>query len=383
MGARPPGGGPMTPRATADPLLGTVVSGRYQVTSFIGQGAMGRVYEVRHREFGRTFALKTLNRNLLDDAEAMGRFKREAAAVARFNHPNIVQVTDWATLDDQTPCIIMERLHGEDLAERIRRAGPLPWDQIARIAEQLLDALTVAHKAGVIHRDLKPRNIYLAVDDTGKEQVKLLDFGVSRIQHQSTFMTSSQRLLGAPAYMSPEQAQSKEVAGEADVWALGVTLFEMASRELPFVADSVPAILHKICYEAPASLASHRHDAPPLLVRTLERVLLSPFRKDIAGRMGQRIRDAGALRAQLRLALDPVIGPPADLDDPTDQIPPLPEADTLPPPAPTPPRSRGTVTGVPPGPTPTPPGPAPAPPAPAPAPPAPAPAPPPPPAPVY
>ncbi|HTM21351.1 MAG TPA: serine/threonine-protein kinase, partial [Kofleriaceae bacterium] len=289
----------MDAQARGDPLLGTIVGGRYEVVALIGKGAMGRVYEVRHQMIGRLFALKTLNPNLVDDAPSFARFRREAEVVGRFRHPNIVEVVDWETLPDGAPAIVMERLRGEDLAARIAR-GRLAWNDLTRIAGEILAALEVAHRAGVVHRDLKPSNVFLAVDDTGSERVKLLDFGVSRIQHQSTLATSSQRLIGTPAYMSPEQAQGKvDVGPEADVWAAAVITYEMAAGRLPFPGNNLPAMLHAICYQPPELLQPLRPDAPPALEALLQRALTSPLREPGA----TRIRDVATLTAELTAAL--------------------------------------------------------------------------------
>ena len=150
-----------------DPLIGKIVGGRYQVIRLIAHGGMGDVYELRHQRVNRTFALKTLARELLNNPQSLQRFRREADVVASFRHPNIVEIVDWETLDDGSPCIVMEYLRGEDLASLIARQGPMPWRQIAILADQALSALTVAHRAGIVHRDLKPQNIFVVYDDAG------------------------------------------------------------------------------------------------------------------------------------------------------------------------------------------------------------------------
>ncbi len=237
---------------------------------------MGAVYEVVHKSLGRSFAMKKLAADLVEDEEALMRFRREAEVVARFRHPNIVEVSDWETLDDGSPCIIMEFLSGEDLAHRLRRSGPLPWPSLGRIADQVMSALSVAHRGGIVHRDLKPQNIFLARDDTGDERAKLLDFGVSKIRGATAgITTTNERLLGTPLYMSPDQAegQAKGLGPETDVWAMGAILFEMATARPAFAAASMPTVLYRICFGQPEPLPPHRPDAPAELVELVSRAL--------------------------------------------------------------------------------------------------------------
>ncbi|MBI5481017.1 MAG: serine/threonine protein kinase [Deltaproteobacteria bacterium] len=278
-----------------DPLLGQVVGQKYEVIRFIGKGGMGAVYEVRHRELGASFALKKLNPDLLDDEESLTRFRREAQVVARFRHPSIVGVTDWETLEDGSPCIIMELLQGEDLGTRLKR-GALAWPALGSIADQVLSALSVAHRAGVVHRDLKPQNIFLAQDDAGDERAMILDFGLSKVRG-AMVTTTSERLIGTPAYMSPEQAdgQAANLGPETDVWAMGAILFEMATGRQAFPAPSVPAILYRICHGVPEPLHALRSDIPPLFGDLVRRALSHDPER--------RIRSVDELRRGLREAL--------------------------------------------------------------------------------
>jgi serine/threonine-protein kinase len=281
--------------ARIDPLVGQVVGDKYEVVRLIGKGGMGAVYEVRHRELGSSFALKKLNPDLLDDAESLTRFRREAQVVAKFRHPGIVGVSDWENLEDGSPCIIMELLTGEDLGRRLKRGG-LPWAALARIADQVLAALAVAHRAGIVHRDLKPQNIFLARDDSGEERPKILDFGLSKVRGAGV-TTTSERLLGTPSYMSPEQAdgQAANLGPETDVWAMGAILYEMAAGRQAFSAPSIPAVLYRICFGQVDPLPKLRPDAPPAFVDLVGRALSrDPTR---------RLRTVDELRAGLREAL--------------------------------------------------------------------------------
>ncbi len=286
----------MSAPAERDPLVGTTVAGRYEVIRKIGRGGMGAIYEVRHTRLSRSFALKTLTWEVAENPEVVARFQREADVIAKLRHPNIVEIVDWDALADGTPCLIMEFLRGEDLAQRLRR-GPLAWNVLATFGDQVLGALAVAHRADVVHRDLKPQNIFLSVDDAGEERAKLLDFGVSKIRGSKSFATTDARLIGTPAYMSPEQADGAhdEIGPATDVWAMGAILFEMATGKVAFDGASVPQILYRICHRGPDDLLKHRPDAPPAFVKLIDRAL--------SREPDNRIRDVDTMRAELRVAL--------------------------------------------------------------------------------
>ena len=282
--------------AAVDPLIGSVVAGRYEVIRVIGQGGMGTIYEVRNTRLGRSFALKTLSSGL-ENGEILARFRREAEIVASLNHANILDVVDWDTLADGSPCMVMEYLRGEDLSTRVRSTGPLAWPDFARIADQVLAALAVAHRAGVIHRDLKPQNIFLAADDNGDESVKLLDFGISKLRDSRTFTTTDAKVIGTPAYMPPEQAEGRQedIGPPSDVWAMGAILYEMATGIVAFDGASIPAILYKVCHGRPRPILELRVDTPAKLVALIEHTLMP--------RVADRIATAEKLRSDLREAL--------------------------------------------------------------------------------
>jgi serine/threonine-protein kinase len=219
--------------------------------------------------------------------------------VAQLRHPNIVEVVDWDSLDDGLPYLVMEYLRGEPLATRLRALKGLPWPSIGEIGDQVLAALSVAHRAGVVHRDLKPDNIFLAHDDAGHEHVKLLDFGISKLRDSKTFATTDARVLGTPAYMAPEQAEGRHdlIGPGTDVWAIGAILYEMATGAVAFEAPSTPAILYRVCHGAPDPLRERRPDVPPAFAALIERTLT----RDI----GERPASVDALRGELAAALEP------------------------------------------------------------------------------
>jgi serine/threonine-protein kinase len=238
---------------------------------------MSVVYEARHVKLSRSYAIKRLQTHLVDNQEAMARFEREAQLLAGLRHPNVVEVTDWEVLADGTPCIILEFLHGADLGVRLSR-GPLPWEAIARIGDQTMSALALAHRNGITHRDLKPENLFISIDDSGDERIKLLDFGISKL-HQDTLghddSTREGTVLGTPAYMAPEQLlASPEISDRADVYAVGVMMFQMLTGKSPFGETVTPLALALSQAAAVAPDArSLEPSVPPLLAELVARCL--------------------------------------------------------------------------------------------------------------
>jgi serine/threonine-protein kinase len=278
----------------ADRLIGSVIAGRYEVVRVIGKGGIGTIYEVKNTRLGRSFALKTLTGS--DDEDVLARFRREAEIVAKLRHPNILEVVDWDTLDDGSPCMVMEYLVGEDLAKRLRDQHQLAWPELARIADEVLAALAVAHRAGVVHRDLKPQNIFLARDDAGEERVKLLDFGISKLRDARAFTTTDARVIGTPMYMPPEQAEGRndDIGPATDVWAMGAILYEAATGKQAFFAPSVPAILYRVVHDRPTPMTELRPDTPPALVALIDRALTRE--------LDRRLASVEQMRADLRAA---------------------------------------------------------------------------------
>ncbi|HEV3193778.1 MAG TPA: serine/threonine-protein kinase, partial [Polyangiaceae bacterium] len=219
-----------------DPLVGTTVDGRYQVLEVLGEGGMGRVFKVRHSSLERIFAMKVLRRDLASDEQLADRFTHEAKATASVRHQNVVQITDFGMLPERIPYFVMELLVGRTLRQLLK-AGPVPVDRGARIVNHVARGLEAAHAAGVIHRDLKPDNVFLIesprVDASGapwEEQgssrsssdleVRVVDFGAAKIIGASP-ITRTGIVFGTPHYMSPEQASGQPVDHRADVYALG------------------------------------------------------------------------------------------------------------------------------------------------------------------
>jgi len=234
----------------SDPLIGSVVDGRYEVLSVLGEGGMGIVYEIRHRALGKRFALKALRKDLASDGEIAARFMQEARTAASVSHPGLVEITDFGMLPGGQPFFVMELLEGQSLSAMIRRGGPIPAERAIDIVRQIAEALGVAHEHSIIHRDLKPDNIHISSAKGGRDRVTIVDFGLAKVIGTSR-LTRAGMVFGTPHYMSPEQAMGEATDHRADVYALGVVMYEMFTGRVPFEADSYMGVLTKHMYVAP------------------------------------------------------------------------------------------------------------------------------------
>jgi hypothetical protein len=227
--------------------VGSTISETYEVTKLLGQGGMGAVWEARHMRLpDKRVAIKLLMGDNVQE-ELFARFRREAEITSKLGHPNIVGVLDFNTLPTGAPYIVLELLLGESLADRLHR-GPIGLDQALDIARQIGSALNAAHRAHIVHRDLKPDNVFLVPLETGQEQVKVLDFGISKMRGNVSTRTQESSLLGTPQYMSPEQAngENSKVDARSDVWALGAIVYEMLTGTTAFGGESLAQVVVKI-----------------------------------------------------------------------------------------------------------------------------------------
>src|SRR5688572_10246385 len=215
-----------------DPLIGKTIGGRYRLISRLGSGGMSSVYLARHVMIDRLMAIKTLRRDLAQDPVQRDRFIREARAVNRINHENIVEITDFGESDDGLVYLVMEYVPGEPLLKAFAR-GPFEPGRAIHISDQIAGALGRAHQMGVVHRDLKPENILLVPRKGRPDFVKILDFGIAKILDAPS-LTGSQQIFGTPGYIAPEYIQSTNIDGRADLYSLGVILYEMITGALPF-----------------------------------------------------------------------------------------------------------------------------------------------------
>ncbi len=227
-----------------DPMIDMVIDGKYRIEELIGQGGMGSVYRGTQVAVNRPVAVKVLRNDarLHEDDDLVGRFKREAHATSRLRHPNTVSVIDFGETDSGLLYLVLELLEGAQLSEVIYRESPLMPSRCAAIGRQIAKSLSEAHQAQIIHRDLKPDNIFLCDFAGDPDFVKVMDFGIARLITDDGGMTRSGIMVGTPKYIAPEQALAKEVTPSADLYALGVILYEMLSGGPPFQADSAMAI---------------------------------------------------------------------------------------------------------------------------------------------
>ncbi|MDB5215545.1 MAG: serine/threonine protein kinase [Myxococcaceae bacterium] len=246
----------------APPSVG-LVGGKYELVKMIGRGGMGSVWEARHVSLGTPSAIKFIEAEYANSAEARSRFDKEAKAAATIQSKHAIQIYDHGVTDDGKPYIVMELLTGEPLDKRIERLGQLTLQDTAKILQQVSRGLARAHERGIVHRDLKPENIFIVRNtDDDEEVAKVLDFGIAKIQNSphSPGITSSTKtgaVLGTPFYMSPEQARGlRNVDHRTDVWSLGVIAFKCITGRLPFDGESVGDLLVKIC-TAPIPIPSH------------------------------------------------------------------------------------------------------------------------------
>lgn len=231
-----------------------VLADRYRLLEPLGQGGMGTVWRAEHVELGSKVAVKLIDEGIAESSDALSRFKREAKAAAALNSAHVVQIFDYG-IDDGTPYIAMELLDGESLGERLDRTGTLSPVEVVRVLTHAARALDKAHEAGIVHRDMKPDNIFLTKGEDGEFLAKILDFGVAKaksadLQGAASSHTRTGALVGSPYYMSPEQVRrTKEVDHRTDLWALGVIVYECFIGARPFESDALGDLLILICTE--------------------------------------------------------------------------------------------------------------------------------------
>ncbi len=214
-------------------LVGSVVAGQYRIVRRMGSGASGVIYEALRITDGLPVALKLLRAVAVHDNVASDRLRREAEALGLAWHPNVVEVVDFGSLPDGTSYLVMELLHGETLAQRLRVVSRLSTDETARIGIEICDALAAVHAAGIVHRDIKPSNLFLVADQEGTDKVKLIDFGIARVEWEETRITQTGGPLGTSGYMSPEQEAGGPIDARSDLFAVGALLHECLTGEPP------------------------------------------------------------------------------------------------------------------------------------------------------
>jgi serine/threonine protein kinase len=258
--------------------IGSVLDDRYRIDAVLGTGGMGRVYRAEHTKIGKMVAIKVLHADLNRNREAAQRFQREAIASGRLDHPNIVGVSDFGVLDDGACYLVMEVLEGESLGDRLARDNRVHWVEALDIMRGVLFGLRHAHERGVVHRDIKPDNVYLAHKD-GEAVIKILDFGIAKLYAGSADDPASTRAgltVGTPAYLSPEQAVGGEITPASDLYSASILLYEMVAGRAPFEDKDPLAMLGAHVGRRPPAFADSAPgvDIPGPLEEIIQRGLL-------------------------------------------------------------------------------------------------------------
>ena len=278
-------------------MVGRTFNNRYKITERVGLGGMAEVYRAQDNVLGRTVAVKTMLPQYAADPTFTKRFRQEAASAAKLQSPYIVSIYDWG-LDDETYYIVMEFLRGTDLKTAIQERGAINQRKAAEIGSQVAQALSVAHAGGVIHRDIKPQNIMIQPDGN----IKVMDFGIARAGDAGLSQTAT--VLGTAHYVSPEQAQGKELTGASDIYSLGVVLYEATTGKLPFDGQDAVSVAVKQVNEVPAAPSTINPNIDP----SLEAIIMKALEKDPE----RRFKDAAEMRHVLN---DFLAGRPINLGE--------------------------------------------------------------------
>lgn len=288
---------------TNDSLLGSVVEGRYRLVDILGLGGVGVVYRAEHIKLGRMVAVKLLQSEYAENELLRKRFEREATALAALSHPHIVTVTDYG-ISENGPFLVMELVEGKTLGELVKTKGALRPGRALAIARQMLEAVAYAHSHNLIHRDLKPNNIFLQALPDGGYHVQVLDFGLAKFLagegEGSAALTKTGAVIGTPGYMAPEQGVGGEVDARTDVYALGILIYEMMTGKRPFTGEPSDLLRQHLLDPVPTFRESMPEVRPMPEVEALVHKAMSKAPEE-------RFSDAGEMLRAL-LALDVVRG---------------------------------------------------------------------------
>ncbi|MEI7892184.1 MAG: serine/threonine-protein kinase [Myxococcales bacterium] len=302
----------IVPNRQSRDLIGKQIGAKYVVRAVLGEGGMGTVYEAEHMAIGRAVAIKVLHPSQAKKKDAVKRFHQEARAAGAIGHPNICEVYDLGTMDDGSPYLVMEKLVGETLADRIASEGGLPFDDVIDVITQVLSGLVVAHEKGIVHRDIKPENVFLTKRVGCPALVKLLDFGVSKMiapllggeNQEDLDLTRTGMVMGTPYYMSPEQARGdRNLDARVDLFACGVIMYEALTGRRPYTAANYNALLLQILTTKPRPARDFRPALPLGFDEVLEKAMArarddrfadaAAFQRDLQGLRDRHAQGAG------------------------------------------------------------------------------------------
>ena len=318
-------------RSSAPPVgPGDILAGKYRVERVLGVGGMGVVVAATHIDLLERRAIKFMLATHLGDAEAVERFLREARACSRLKGEHIARVYDVGRLENGAPYMVMEHLTGSDLRRQLKHRGALPVADAALYVLQACEALAEAHGLGIVHRDVKPENLFLTRGPDGTPSIKVLDFGISKISGPTADLavTSTQAIMGSPLYMSPEQLRSsRDVDARTDVWALGVILYQLLTNNLPFAGENLTALITSVIFAKFIPPSVVKGDLPPALdaivARCLERELARRYASvaELAADLVPFVPAAGASLPRIARLLQPNGKPSSGGSGPVTELP--------------------------------------------------------------